>query len=330
MLEDGIGIGVGMGMIGHIVGIVVGGSGDQGRFPGHSIRRRRGVVVLGGGKGIIVNEGVDERGENIVGAVVDVVVIVINGIAGGIGQGDCREIPEGQSLMIIGVRVGIGVLLMMISDGNGNGSRGRRMSIIRNSIMRGERLVGTGINALADELLAEMGVPVVLYLVVRSPRDPPRYQRPPVAQEAMEAEDEILLVGGDVAALHGGAEIVHPPEAAAFPAAEETRSFWEGAPPALSLLLDVVGQQLVFLRSPRPSLQPYFAAARCTALCRFCPARRLSHIDLSLWICHCQQQDLSDWDSACLHTICCTKPLYILPYLSIHTLIPFALPALSR
>ncbi|KAK4266682.1 hypothetical protein QN277_027565 [Acacia crassicarpa] len=173
-------------MTGHIVGIVVGSSGDQGRLPGHRIirrRRRREVVVLSGGKCIVVDEGVDERGENIVGGVVDVVVVVVIGIAGGVGQGDRREIPEGQSVMIIGVRVGIGVLLMMISHiGNGIGIRfrGRRMSIRNSIIMRGEGLVGTGINALADELLAEMGIPVVLYLVVRSPRDPPRYQRPPV------------------------------------------------------------------------------------------------------------------------------------------------------
>ena len=39
--------------------------------------------------------------------------------------------------------------------------------------------MGAGINALADELLAEMGIPVVLDLVVGSPRDPARYQRPP-------------------------------------------------------------------------------------------------------------------------------------------------------
>lgn len=40
--------------------------------------------------------------------------------------------------------------------------------------------MGSGIYALADQLLAQVRVPVVLYLIVRTPWDPPSYQRPPI------------------------------------------------------------------------------------------------------------------------------------------------------
>lgn len=101
--------------------------------------------------------------------------------------------------------------------------------------------MGSGIYALTDELLTQVSVPVVLYLIVRTPRNPPGYQRPSIAQEAMEAEDEIFFIGGDLAALDGRAEVVHPPEAAALAAAEESGALWEGSPAALAFFLDVIG-----------------------------------------------------------------------------------------
>lgn len=39
----------------------------------------------------------------------------------------------------------------------------------------------------------------------------------PVSQEVMEANDEIVFFLREVAALHCGAQIVHPPQSAAFP-----------------------------------------------------------------------------------------------------------------
>ena len=57
----------------------------------------------------------------------------------------------------------------------------------------------------------------------------------------MEAEDEIFLVRGDVAAFDGGAEVVHPPEAAAFAAAEKASSLGERSPAPFSFFLDVIG-----------------------------------------------------------------------------------------
>ncbi|KAF7836960.1 Transcription repressor MYB5 [Senna tora] len=55
---------------------------------------------------------------------------------------------------------------------------------LRSRVRVNERLMGTGINALADELLTQMCVPIVLYLII-------------------------------------GAEIVHPSETAALAASEE-------------------------------------------------------------------------------------------------------------
>lgn len=77
----------------------------------------------------------------------------------------------------------------------------------------------------------------------------------------MEAEDEIFLVGCNLAALDGGAEVVHPSEAAALAAAEEAGSLREGAPPALALPCDVIGKELVLFRRPRPPLQTHLGAA---------------------------------------------------------------------
>ena len=56
----------------------------------------------------------------------------------------------------------------------------------------------------------------------------------------MEAEDEIFLVGGDVAPLNGGAEVVHPAKAAALAAAEKSGALGEHSPPSFSFFLDVI------------------------------------------------------------------------------------------
>lgn len=79
----------------------------------------------------------------------------------------------------------------------------------------------------------------------------------PVAEETVEAEDEIFLIGGDVAALDGRAEVVHPAEAAALPASEEPRLLGQRPPPPLAFSLYVVAQQLVLLHRPRAPLQPH-------------------------------------------------------------------------
>jgi len=57
----------------------------------------------------------------------------------------------------------------------------------------------------------------------------------------VEAEDEIFLVRGDVAAFDGGAEVVHPPETAAFAAPEKASTLGERSPTPFTFFLDVIG-----------------------------------------------------------------------------------------
>lgn len=46
-------------------------------------------------------------------------------------------------------------------------------------LIRIKRLVGSGIYPLADQLLTQVSVPVVLYFIVSTSRNSPSYQRPP-------------------------------------------------------------------------------------------------------------------------------------------------------
>lgn len=57
----------------------------------------------------------------------------------------------------------------------------------------------------------------------------------------MKANDEILLIRRDGAAFDGGAEIVHPAEAAALAAAKQTGVLRKGTPLPFTVSFDVVG-----------------------------------------------------------------------------------------
>ena len=78
----------------------------------------------------------------------------------------------------------------------------------------------------------------------------------PVAELAVEADDEGLLVGGEVAALDVRAEVVGPAETAALAAAVEAGELGQAAPAAVPVLIYVVDEQLVLLRRPRAFLHP--------------------------------------------------------------------------
>lgn len=56
----------------------------------------------------------------------------------------------------------------------------------------------------------------------------------------MKAKDDILLIRRDGAALDGGAEIVHPAEAAALAAAKQTGVLRKGTPLPFSVSFDIV------------------------------------------------------------------------------------------
>ena len=84
-----------------------------------------------------------------------------------------------------------------------------------------------------------------------------------VAEDGVEADDEALLVIGEVAALDVGSEVVGPPEAAAFAAAVQAGGLGQTAPAAdvPAPPLDVLHQRSVLLLRPRPLLHAGVVAA---------------------------------------------------------------------
>ena len=113
----------------------------------------------------------------------------------------------------------------------------------------------------------------------------------PVAEGLVEADDAVLLVGGEVAPLDVRAQVIDPPQSAALSAshqpcrnnnhemrpphslvtgdpqkerdAELTSVLREGAPVGVAVLGDVVGEQLVLLGAPGPPLEPLLLTTRC-------------------------------------------------------------------
>jgi len=73
----------------------------------------------------------------------------------------------------------------------------------------------------------------------------------------VEVEDEELLVGGEVAALHVGPEVVEPPQPAALARPLQPGGAGEGVPAALAVVGDVVDEGEVLVDGPRaaPELQ---------------------------------------------------------------------------
>lgn len=136
----------------------------------------------------------------------------------------------------------------------------------------------------------------------------------PIAEEAMKAKNEIFFVGGDLATLDRGTEIVHPAKAAALAAAEQSRPLGEGPPASLTFLLDVIGQKLILLRCPRPPLQTDLAAARRGR-------GRLRRPGTSFWCCRCCWRRRRRWVPHVLRLffslwkkMLCFLPLYPLAF----------------
>ena len=78
----------------------------------------------------------------------------------------------------------------------------------------------------------------------------------------MQLDDEVVLVGGEVAALEVWAEVVDPPEAAALAAAQQARRLGERPPAAFAVGLDVGDEPLVLLLGPGALVRVRLLAAR--------------------------------------------------------------------
>jgi len=88
-----------------------------------------------------------------------------------------------------------------------------------------------------------------------------------ISEDGVVVDDELLLVVGESPPLDVRAEVVGPAAAAALAAAVEAGEPGEEAPVAVSVLVDVVHQQLVLLGRPPALLHArvgdVVAAARC-------------------------------------------------------------------
>jgi hypothetical protein len=84
----------------------------------------------------------------------------------------------------------------------------------------------------------------------------------PVAELAVEVDDDLLLGVREEAALEVRAEVVGPAQAAALAAAQQARELGHRAPAAMAVGQDEVDELAVLLRRPRPPLHPKLVAAR--------------------------------------------------------------------
>jgi hypothetical protein len=83
-----------------------------------------------------------------------------------------------------------------------------------------------------------------------------------VAEEAVELDDELVLLLREVAALEVGPEVVDPPEAAALAAAEQAGGLGQRAPATLAVRLDVRDESVVLFLGPRALVGVRLLAAR--------------------------------------------------------------------
>lgn len=88
----------------------------------------------------------------------------------------------------------------------------------------------------------------------------------PVAEDGMEVDDEVFLLGREGAALEVGTEVVDPAESAALAAALQPGVPSNVAPAALPVAHHVVYQLFVLLRRPQPLAQLITCSHTATAV----------------------------------------------------------------
>lgn len=103
--------------------------------------------------------------------------------------------------------------------------------------------MGRVIVLISQEPFAEVGVPVILYLVIGSAREPTGNERPAVAEKGVQSDDQIVLVRSYVAPLDVGPEIIHPSKSAALSAPQKPSFLREGSPMAFAMCLNIVNKQ---------------------------------------------------------------------------------------
>jgi hypothetical protein len=113
-------------------------------------------------------------------------------------------------------------------------------------------------------------VPVVLDLVVGPTRQACGNCGPLVAENTVELDDDLLLFESETASLDVRSEVVGPPETAALPTPLETSILGEGAPVAITVLVNVIDEFMILLGGPRTFLQPILVTTRSSSHTDLC------------------------------------------------------------
>lgn len=104
-------------------------------------------------------------------------------------------------------------------------------------------------------VLLDPGSPVVLDLVVRSPRQVLRNFGPSVSPARMKLKNEKLFFKSDVSTSNIGAKIVQPPQSTALSCPFQAGAASERIPATFAVISNVIDESEVFLNSPWPSSQ---------------------------------------------------------------------------
>ena len=115
----------------------------------------------------------------------------------------------------------------------------------------GRRCGGGGDSGGGGAAAAEGGVPVVLDGVVGAPGEEARDGGPLVTVEGVGPEDDVVLHRREGAVLHGGAELVAPPQPARLPRPPRYPAAYSRPVPC-PVLRHQLQQRRVLLRGPRP------------------------------------------------------------------------------
>lgn len=113
-----------------------------------------------------------------------------------------------------------------------------------------------------SELLFQVGVPVIFYIIVSSLRKVGSYGSPSIAQKSLEVDYHLLFMIGEVTAFDTRPQIICPSKPAALTASQQTSVGRNWSPIPWTMFLNVRDQDDVFLWSPWPFLHPNFVTAR--------------------------------------------------------------------
>jgi len=115
-----------------------------------------------------------------------------------------------------------------------------------------EWTMGLRVDSLAQQFSFDVGVPVVLYLVVRPPRQSSCNKRPLVADDGVEFDDEFVFFFCETSTLEIGTQVVYPSQPAALSASQQPCGLGKGTPAAFTMESNMSDEAVVFFFSPGP------------------------------------------------------------------------------